>query len=144
MSNTLYERDFYTWANEQAALLRAGALDRADIDNIAEEIESMARSEKRQLESRLTVLLTHILKWQYQPARRGKSWLRTIEQQRRRLTRHLGENPGLKSQFDSAILAAYDDARFQTEKETDLDIASFPLNCPYSFDQLMDDTFLPD
>jgi hypothetical protein len=144
MSNTLYERDFYTWANEQAALLRAGALDRADIDNIAEEIESMGRSEKRQLESRLTVLLTHILKWQYQPARRGKSWLRTIEQQRRRLTRHLGENPGLKSQFDSAILAAYDDARFQTEKETDLDIASFPLNCPYSFDQLMDDTFLPD
>ena len=71
MSNSLYDQDFYAWANEQAALLRAGRLSEADIENIAEEIESMGRSEKRELVSRLNVLLLHLLKWQYpaHPAR---------------------------------------------------------------------------
>ena len=73
MSNTLYDRDFYAWANEQAALLRAGRLSEADIENIAEEIESMGRSEKRDLVSRLTVVLLHLLKWQFQPSHRSNS-----------------------------------------------------------------------
>ena len=67
MKNSLYDRDFYAWANEQAALLRSGKLAEADIENIAEEIESMGRSEKRELVNRLTVLLLHLLKWQFQP-----------------------------------------------------------------------------
>ena len=77
MSNSLYERDFYAWANEQAALLRAGKLDSADIENIAEEIESMGRSEKRELINRLAVLLLHLLKWRFQPGLRGNSWRAT-------------------------------------------------------------------
>ena len=144
MSNTLYERDFYAWANEQAALLRAGKLGDADIGNIAEEIESMGRSEKRELESRFTVLLSHLLKWQFQPERRGKSWRVTIEQQRRQLAKHLRENPSLKSAVGETVLSAYEDARIEAEKETDLDREVFPLDCPYTLDQLMDLTFLPD
>jgi hypothetical protein len=144
LSNTLYERDFYAWANEQAALLRAGKLGDADIGNIAEEIESMGRSEKRELESRFTVLLSHLLKWQFQPERRGKSWRVTIEQQRRQLAKHLRENPSLKSAVGETVLSAYEDARIEAEKETDLDREVFPLDCPYTLDQLMDLTFLPD
>ena len=144
MSNTLYERDFYAWANEQASLLRAGKLSDADIENIAEEIESMGRSEKRELISRLGVLLTHLLKWQYQPDRRGRSWQGTIEQQRYRLERHLGENPSLKSQLDTAVQEAYKDARYDTEKETGIDRDTFPLECPFAFDQMTDEGFWPD
>ena len=144
MSNTLYERDFYAWAYQQAALLRAGQLSDADIENIAEEIESMGRSEKRELVSRLTVLLTHLLKWQYQPERRGKSWLRTIQQQRFRIADHLSENPSLKSQLVFSIRTAFRDARIEAERETDIDQDIFPLECPYTFDQMMDEGFWPD
>lgn len=66
----LYDRDFYAWANEQAALLREGKLSQADIEHIAQEIESMGRTEKRELVGRLTVLLLHLLKWRYQPQKR--------------------------------------------------------------------------
>jgi hypothetical protein len=86
MSNaTLYDQDFHAWANEQAALLRAGRLSEAGIAHIAEEIESMGRSEKRELVNRLAVLLTHLLKWQHQPGHRGNSWRLAIEEQRERL-----------------------------------------------------------
>ena len=144
MSNTLYERDFYAWANEQAALLRAGQLGLADIENIAEEIESMGRSEKRELISRLSVLLMHLLKWQYQPERRGRSWQGTIEQQRSHLEDHLADNPSLKSQLAAAIRLAYKDARIDAERETDIDRDTFPIECPFTFDEMMDADFLPD
>ena len=93
MKNSLYDRDFYAWANEQAALLRAGKLMEADIQNIAEEIESMGRSEKRELVSRLTVLLLHLLKWQFQPGLRGTSWRLSIENTRYQLEEHIEDNP---------------------------------------------------
>ena len=86
MSTNLYEHDFYDWANTQAALLRSGKLEAADIENIAEEIESMGKGERRELENRLVVLLLHLLKWQFQPERRGKSWRATIRIQRRDLS----------------------------------------------------------
>ena len=78
MGNSLYEQDFYPWTLQQAELLRSRQLDCADLDNIAEEIESMGRSEKRELVSRLTVLLLHLLKWQHRPDFRGRSWRLTI------------------------------------------------------------------
>jgi Domain of unknown function DUF29 len=85
VSNSLYERDFYAWANQQAALLRDGRLAEADIEKIAEEIESMGRSEKRELVSRLTILLQHLLKWHFQPGRRSVSWGPSIENTRLQL-----------------------------------------------------------
>ena len=81
--STAYEADFYAWANEQAALLRAGKLSEADIANIAEEIESIGKTEKRELINRLAVLLLHMLKWRFQPGRRGASLEVTIRNQRR-------------------------------------------------------------
>ncbi len=143
MSNyQLYDRDFYAWATEQAELLRAGRLSEADIENIAEEIESMGRSEKREMVSRLTVLLLHLLKWQYQPGLRGNSWRGSIEIQRIAVASHLGDNPSLKSMLD-AIEEAFRVARIQAMSETGLADATFPKTCPWSAQQMMDEAFWP-
>jgi hypothetical protein len=144
MSNTLYDQDFYAWANEQAALLRAGKLDSADIENIAEEIESMGRSEKRELVNRLAVLLLHLLKWRYQPSFRGNSWRLTIKEQRYRLRRHMKDNPSLKSQVDEAMSDAYGLAKISAERETGLALDTFPNDYPFSFDQVITEDFWPD
>jgi hypothetical protein len=144
MSNTLYDRDFFAWANEQAELLRSRRLSDADIDHIAEEIESMGRSEKRELVNRLAILLFHLLKWRFQPDRRGASWQATIRVQRRALTRHLGDNPSLKATLPEAIAEAYGDAVIEAAGETGLPETMFPGACPWGFEQFMDQAFWPD
>jgi hypothetical protein len=143
MRNSLYERDFYAWANEQASLLRAGRLAEADLENIAEEIESMGRSEKRELVSRLKVLLAHLLKWQFQPERRGNSWRLSIEEQRREVTNHLADNPSLKDRLGDAVTSAYASAILVARRETGFDRKTFASVCPWSFEQMMDDDFWP-
>jgi hypothetical protein len=144
MGNQLYDRDFYAWANEQADLLRAGRLSEADIENIAEEIESLGKSEKRELISRLTVLLVHLLKWQYQPVLRSRSWRLTLEEQRNRIEDHLVDNPSLKSSLGVTIGAAYRDAILGAARETGLERSTFPTTCPWSFEQIVDPNFLPE
>jgi Domain of unknown function DUF29 len=144
MPTSLYDKDFYAWANEQAALLRAGRLSEADIANIAEEIESMGRSEKRELVNRLAVLLLHLLKWQYQPGMRGNSWRLTIEEQRYRLERHLKDNPSLKSVLSEAMEEGYRLALIEVERETGFARGTFPSSCPYTFQQATDDTIWPE
>lgn len=144
MNDSLYDRDFYAWANEQATLLREGRLHEADIANIAEEIESMGRSEKRELVNRLSVLLTHLLKWQYQPAFRGNSWRLMIREQRYRLENHLADNPSLKSRLGEAAIEAYRLALIGVQRETGFGPEAFPPTCPYSFDQAMDHDFWPE
>jgi predicted nucleic acid-binding Zn-ribbon protein len=144
VSNSLYERDFYAWANQQAALLRAGRLAEADIENIAEEIESMGRSEKRELVSRLTILLQHLLKWQFQPGRRSVSWRLSIENTRLQLEDHLKDNPSLKSQLDEAMRSAYRRALNEAVAETGFAPATFPAECPYAFEQAMNPEFWPE
>ena len=144
MSASLYDRDFYAWANEQAALLRAGNLAAADIANIAEEIDSMGRTEKRELISRLAVLLLHLLKWRHQPERRGASWEVTIRNQRRSLARHLADNPSLKSKLPEAASDAYEDARGEAYAETGLPEATFPAACPWSLDEVMAQDYWPE
>jgi hypothetical protein len=141
---TLYDTDFYAWANEQAALLRAGRLSEADVENIAEEIESMGRSEKRELISRLTVLLVHLLKWRYQRSLRGRSWTLTIGQQRRNLVKLLDANPSLKSLLNEALADAYEDARVDAERETRLKGSVFPPTSPFTFDDAISPDFWPD
>ncbi len=133
----LYDRDFYAWANEQAGLLRAGKLSSADIANIAEEIETLGRSEKRELVSRLTVLLQHLLKWRFQPERRGRSWELSIANARDELTDHLDENPSLKAMLPEAIATGYRRARRSAEQEKGLPGNTFPVECPWTFDQAM-------
>jgi Domain of unknown function DUF29 len=140
----LYDQDFFAWANEQAALLRDGRLSEADIDHIAEEIEAMGKSEKRELVSRLTVLLLHLLKWQHQPAFRSTSWGLTLEEQRNRLDDHLADNPSLKSGFGEIIVAAYRNAVLGAARETGKDRSEFRVVCPWSFDQIINPNFYPE
>ena len=139
----LYDRDLHAWAIEQAALLRAGRLSEVDVQHIAEEIEALGRTEKREMVSRLAVLLLYLLKWAYQPERQGESWRLTVEEQRRQLTRHMRDNPSLRAWQDEAMADAYGDAVLRVERETDLPRDLFPWACPYSFDQVMDDGFWP-
>jgi len=118
MSNSNYGSDFYAWANEQAALLRAGRLGHADIEHIAQEIESMGRTEKRELISRLRVLILHLLKWKFQPTGRGSSWRASIRVQRLDLAEHLNDNPSLKAMLDDVTAQAYRYARRKAAIET--------------------------
>lgn len=143
-NSQLYDNDFYAWANEQAALLRAGNLSQADIEHIAEEIESMGKTEKRELVSRLSVLITHLLKWRYQPTLRGRSWRLTIKEQRNEVADHLSDNPSLKSKKQEAMAIAYRSAVIRAAKETAIDEDGFPTTCPWSFDQVIDPEFWPD
>jgi hypothetical protein len=144
MSANLYDQDFYAWANEQAGLLRAGKLSEADIEHIAEEIESMGKSEKRELVNRLSLLLMHLLKWQFQATARGTSWRLTIEEQRDRLADHLADNPSLKATLDASIASGYKLAILGAARETKLDRTIFPAVCPWSFDQIMAEDFWPE
>jgi len=144
MPDNNYDRDFYAWANEQAALLRAGKLALADIEHIAEEIESMGKTEKRELVSRLTVLMLHLLKWRFQPKGRGSSWEASIRIQRYKLADHLLDNPSLKTVLPGAIDTAYRVAAIAASEETKLPESTFPQRCPWSFDEMTNDDFWPD
>ncbi|MGD9974794.1 MAG: DUF29 domain-containing protein [Desulfatirhabdiaceae bacterium] len=135
--NNLYEQDFYQWTIQQANLLKAGALSQLDIGNLIEEVESMGRSEKRELVNRLTVLITHLLKWDCQPERRGRSWELTIREQRLRLSKHLKNNPSLKPVLEECIADAFELAVVKTMKETGFSEPTFPESCPYTIEQIM-------
>ncbi|NVM74782.1 hypothetical protein FHW83_000542 [Duganella sp. SG902] len=143
MSN-LYEHDFVAWAEQQAHLLRTGQWSRLDIDNIVEEIADVGKSERHALQSRLRVLIAHLLKWTHQPARRGRSWRRTIKDQRAAIALHLKRHPSLKPALDDPdwLESAFADARTDAFDETG--IPDLPLNLPWSIEQLMDQDFLPE
>jgi hypothetical protein len=132
----LYERDVYAWAQEQARLLKAGRLAEIDAENIAEEILDVGRNEYDKLESALTVLLMHMLKWDYQPKKRSRSWEITILEQRKRVERQLRENPSLKSRRAEAVHDGYEIGRLRASGETDLDPDVFPEVCPYDWDAI--------
>jgi hypothetical protein len=140
----LYERDFYAWSQEQAALLRAGKASEADLKNIAEEIESMGKTEKRELISRLTVLLLHLVKWRFQPMMRGRSWRLSIQGQRLDIRDLLDDNPSLQPVFDHSIGQAWRRALIEAEKETGLDASSFPAACPWGMESILSDDFWPE
>jgi len=139
-----YEVDFYAWANEQAALLRGGRLGAADIDNIAEELESMGKSQKRELISRLIVLLAHLLKWRFQPKRHSGNWKATIMVQRDELVRLLRDSPSLKASLEEAIEDAYGTAPKVAMSETSLPRSTFPAICPWTWTQIIDEEFWPE
>jgi hypothetical protein len=138
-----YELDFYAWANRQAELLRAGRLDLADIEHIALEIESMGKSELRELENRLAVLVAHLLEWSVQPTLRSRNWELTVKEQRRRLRRHLAQNPSLAARLPQALQDAYGDAVLEAALQTGLAESSFPAACPFTQQQLLDEDYWP-
>lgn len=142
---SLYDKDFYAWTQEQVNLLRTNALSKLDIEHLIEEVESMGSSEKRELGHRLTILLMHLLKWKYQPARRGMSWELTIKEQRSELKYLLKQNPSLKNheKLHETFLHAYDTSILKAAKETKLSPHAFPVNCEWTIDQILSDEFFP-
>ena len=132
-----YDDDAYAWAFEQAALLRAGRWCELDIEHLADEIESVGKSERRELEIALRLVLMHLLKWDHQPEKRSRSWTVTIANQRDHAARTLAENRSLKPKLGDIIADVYRLARREASGETDLDLSVFPEACPYDFDTLM-------
>ncbi|MEB4591222.1 DUF29 domain-containing protein [Candidatus Thiothrix sp. Deng01] len=141
---TKYDTDFYGWTQAQADALKNRRVDDLDFENLLEEVESMGASERRQMVSRLKVLMMHLLKWRHQPDRRGKSWELTIKEQRRRIPRHLKENPSLQAKMPDMLEEAYEDALFLAEAETGLHQSFFPVDCPWTLEQMLDAEFWPD
>ena len=137
----LYESDFYSWAIAQAECLRLGKLDNLDLENLAEEIESLGNQQRSELENRLAVLLGHLLKWDLQPDLRGKSWRSTIREQRRQIQKLIKKNPSLKSYVDEAISEGYESALDLVVRETPLDYQDLPQVCPYAIAQIFDPNF---
>ncbi len=133
----LYDQDFYQWTQEQAALLKAGALAQLDIENLVEEIESMGKSQKRELYSRLTVLIMHLLKWDYQPEMQCGSWKNTILTQRREIKFLLKDNPSLNRIVSDTVHMVYSDSVEAASVETGLPKSIFPETCPYSIEQIL-------
>ena len=142
MNSATHDNDFYAWTQEQAHLLKTGQLHQIDWQNIAEEIEDMGRSEKRQLESRLEVLIMHLLKWQFQPSLRSRSWQLTIKEQRLRLEKLLQENPSLQSNLSEVIEKVYPLAALSAERETGLSL--FPETCLYNSTEILSSEFFPE
>lgn len=140
---TAYDADFMAWTFEQAKLLRDGQLTRIDAANIAEELESMGRSERRELRSRLVVLTAHLLKWQYQPEHRSRSWRSTINVQRRDLAKLLEDSPSLRRELRETLERYYPEAVDATVEETTIFKKNFPAACPYAPEAILDETFFP-
>lgn len=144
MSANLYELDFHAWTQEQAAKLKSGRLAELDIDHLTEELESMGATERREIINRLTVLITHLLKWQFQPARRGNSWRLTIEIQRNDVEQVLDQNPSLRPRLTEFFDKAYKNGVLKAAEETGLGKRQFPATSPFTVEQALDAEFWPD
>ncbi|MDM8547008.1 DUF29 domain-containing protein [Candidatus Venteria ishoeyi] len=140
----LQETDFYRWTQETAHALRTGHYAEVDMQSVAEELEKMGASERRELINRLAVLLMHLLKWQYQPGIRSRSWELTLIEQRREIQDLLEDNPSLKPQLQVKLDKAYSKAILKAEKETNLPARTFPVQCPYPLEQILQEDFYPD
>jgi hypothetical protein len=148
----LYETDYSAWAKRNAELLRAGRFDELDLEHLLEELSDMSKSDRRELRSRLLVLLAHLLKWEFQYRRLserwrefdGRSWRSTIVEQRKQLNDLLKQSPGLKGVLEETLTATYSDAVELASDETGLARDSFPARCPYTPEQVLDKHFHPE
>ena len=144
MTNPKYEEDFYGWITASIGLLKQKRFGEMDIDHLIEELEDMGNNKKHALGSRLAQLIFHLLKWQYQPDFRGRSWDASIQEQRKRIKKLLLENPSLKSELDTFLVEAYEDSILLIKKETPIDLKLLPQECPYTLEQMMNDAFYPE
>ncbi|KQT69967.1 MULTISPECIES: DUF29 domain-containing protein [unclassified Aureimonas] len=147
-TDSLYERDFFAWTQDQAGKLRARASfdNRGDVDweHAAEEIESVGASEKREIRSRLRALILHLLKWKYQTAKRKSGWRSTIDEQRDRLAMVLEDSPSLAVFPQEVLAGAYRLAVAKALQETRLPASSFPQECPFTIGEILDPEFFPE
>lgn len=141
-----YDRDLVAWSIEQARLLRAGLFDQLDIEHIVDEIEDVGKSEARELGSRLILVLAHWLKWQYQPTHRSISWRNTVREQRKQVWRRLTRTPSLRAELANPDFVAdvWSDALILAARETGMDVANFPVTCPWSLLDVLGEDWLPE
>lgn len=144
MNPTLYEQDYYLWLEQTSLALQAGKLEEVDIENLLEEINDMGRSERRALESNLTVVLLHLLKYKYQPTHRSNSWLASILEHRLRLKKQLKESPSLKPYIERIFGECYGDATLRAEVETGLSLEVFPIESPFTIEEALNIDYLPE
>lgn len=142
MNRTLYEEDFVAWTEEQASLLRSGDLSGLDREHLAEEIESVGASERREIRNRLTRLVQHLLKWKFQPEHRSRSWAATIRTQRDELGSVLEDSPSLQGFLMEIFPRAHSRGRVQALEETGL--LALPETSPWTIEQVVEKAFLPD
>lgn len=131
----LYETDFYAWTQKQANLLRHQQWNQLDLSNLIEEIESLGKQQRAELRNRWSVLIAHLLKWEYQLEKRSRSWLNTIRIQRLDTLELLAENPSLKPYLQEVLQKAYIKAIVLASGETNL-----PKDCPYTLEDILSDT----
>ncbi len=136
--NNLYEQDFYLWTQITAKQLKENKFNEIDKNNLIEEIESMGRSEKRELKSRLIVLLMHLLKWHYQPEKRSESWRSTITEQRICIEGLLEDSPSLKPLLPEVFEDCYQKARLKSSEETGIKLNFFPKESPFSLEETLE------
>lgn len=141
MSANLYETDFDAWTLHQSQLLRAGDYKTIDRANLAEEIESLGKQQRQDLENRLAILLGHFFQWDHQSGYRCKSWKATICEQRRAIQKLLQQNPSFKPHLAAAMTDVYESGLDLVVRETPLDYPDLPANCAYTPEQLFDSNF---
>jgi hypothetical protein len=142
-TRSLYDQDFVGWTEQIALALRQGDWAGLDIENLIEEVEALGKSDRRAIKSRLEVLLMHLLKWQFQPVQRSRSWEATILEQRMRIAEILEDSPSLKNYLPTVVEGCYGGARKLAAIETGLAIDDFPVDCGYAIEQLLNEDFLP-
>ena len=133
-----YDSDLYSWAVEQAALLRAGRIAEADALNIAEELDDVGNEQYDKLESAIRIILLHLLKWDHQPERRSRSWHSSIKVQRKHVEKVLRKNAGLMPHIEEAVADAFETARIEAAGEMERDEGELPETCPYNWKQIME------
>jgi hypothetical protein len=143
-NSVAYDEDFFAWTQEQARLLREGEVAAIDLENLAEEIESVGKSDRREIRNRLVVLLAHLLKWQFQPTGRSNSWSGTVREQRRRISLVIEDSPSLRTVVAENLDDAYGKARLDAADETALALTLFPETSPYTPEQILSEDFLPE
>jgi Domain of unknown function DUF29 len=144
MTEPLYDTDFYQWTQTQAAALRAKDIAALDLEHLAEEIESLGKRDRRAVESYLEIILLHLLKWAYQPQRRGRSWEKSLLQARHRVAKLLRDNPSLANQVPGFADEGYPHARRLAAVEMSLPLPTFPETCPWVGEQVLDEDFWPE
>jgi hypothetical protein len=142
--SNLYERDFVAWADEQALLLEQKRWSELDLVNLVEEVRDLGRRERDAIESQLTRLLMHLLKWQCQPGKKTRSWLLTIKDARRQIAKLHRKYPVLKVHTEAEFFECYLEARDVASDETGLPVDVFHLECPYTLEQVLDPDFFPE
>jgi hypothetical protein len=138
-----YLVDFSSWVDETAQLLRDRRWQEIDVEHLIEEVQDLGKSEKRSISSQLTRLLLHLLKWEYQPQRRSDSWLDSVTDARTQIELTLEDSPSLNNYPAQQLQVSYSRARRQAAKQTGIDISTFPENCPYSLEYVLDENWLP-